>query len=91
MSQRIIVPPIDVDITIVIPLPCSQQYDRVGQFFKEAFEVDLTLTVKQEAIRKMARQFAENELAPIAREIDAERRFPWEVIVVKGDIRSEIA
>ena len=53
--------------------------------------MDLTLTVKQKAIRKMARQFAENELAPIAREIDAERRFPWEVIVVKGDIRSEIA
>ena len=43
--------------------------------------MDLTLTVKQKAIRKMARQFAENELAPIAREIDAERHFPREVIV----------
>ena len=52
--------------------------------------MDLTLTVKQKAIRKMARQFAENELAPIAREIDAERRFPWEVIVVKGYVRSEL-
>jgi len=48
--------------------------------------VDLTLTLKQKAIRKMARQFAENELAPIAREIDAERRFPWEVIEKMGPL-----
>jgi len=48
--------------------------------------VDFTLTLKQKAIRKMARQFAESELAPIAREIDAERRFPWEVIEKMGPL-----
>ena len=48
--------------------------------------MDLTLTLKQKAIRKMARQFAENELAPISREIDAERRFPWEVIEKMGPL-----
>jgi alkylation response protein AidB-like acyl-CoA dehydrogenase len=48
--------------------------------------VDLTLTMKQKAVRKMARQFAEGELAPIAREIDAERRFPWEVIEKMGPL-----
>lgn len=48
--------------------------------------MDLTLTLKQKAIRKMARQFAENELAPIAREIDAERRFPWEIIEKMGPL-----
>ena len=53
--------------------------------------MDLTLTVKQKAIRKLAHQFVENELAPIAREIDAEWHFPREVIVVKRDVRSEIA
>lgn len=44
------------------------------------------MTLKQKAIRKMARQFAESELAPIAREIDAERRFPWEVIEKMGPL-----
>lgn len=48
--------------------------------------MDFTLTLKQKAIRKMARQFAESELAPIAREIDAERRFPWEVIEKMGPL-----
>ncbi len=48
--------------------------------------MDLTLTLKQKAIRNMARKFAENELAPIAREIDAERRFPWEVIEKMGSL-----
>ena len=35
----------------------------------------------------MTRQFAESELAPIAREIDAERRFPWEVIEKMGRLK----
>ncbi len=48
--------------------------------------MDLTLTLKQKAIRKMVRQFTESELAPIAREIDADRRFPWEVIEKMGPL-----
>ena len=49
--------------------------------------MDFTLTLQQRAIRKMTRQFAESELAPIAREIDAERRFPWEVIENMGRLK----
>lgn len=48
--------------------------------------MDFTLTRKQRAMRSMARKFAESELALIAREIDAERRFPWEVIEKMGPL-----
>jgi alkylation response protein AidB-like acyl-CoA dehydrogenase len=51
------------------------------------FAVDFTETLKQKAVRKMARQFAEAELAPIAREIDEERRFPWEVVEKMGELK----
>jgi len=34
----------------------------------------------------MARQFAESELAPIAKEIDEEARFPWEVVERMGPL-----
>jgi butyryl-CoA dehydrogenase len=36
--------------------------------------------MKHKLIRKTVRKFAEAELGPIAAEIDAEARFPWEVI-----------
>jgi butyryl-CoA dehydrogenase len=42
--------------------------------------LDFSLSIKQKQIRQMARQFAQIELAPIAKEIDAEARFPWEVV-----------
>lgn len=42
--------------------------------------MDFTLSMEQRLIRKIARQFAEAELTPIAKEIDEEGRFPWEVI-----------
>ena len=48
--------------------------------------MNFNLTSKQKAIRKMVRQFAERELGPIAREIDSERRFPWEVIEKMGPL-----
>jgi alkylation response protein AidB-like acyl-CoA dehydrogenase len=48
--------------------------------------LDLTLSIKQKQIRRMARQFAKAELAPIAKEIDEERRFPWEAVEKMGPL-----
>ncbi|HSV57041.1 MAG TPA: acyl-CoA dehydrogenase family protein, partial [Magnetospirillaceae bacterium] len=36
--------------------------------------------MKHQVVRKAVRMFAEAELGPIAREIDREARFPWEVV-----------
>lgn len=48
--------------------------------------MDFTLSVKQKQIRQMVREFAKNELAPIAKEIDEEGRFPWEVVEKMGPL-----
>jgi len=48
--------------------------------------LDFTLSLKQKQIRRMARQFAKAELAPIAREIDEEGRFPWEAVEKMGPL-----
>lgn len=43
-------------------------------------EVDFNPCMKHKLVRKTVREFAEAELGPIAHEIDAEARFPLEVI-----------
>ena len=48
--------------------------------------MDFTLSLKQTQIRRMARQFAKAELAPIAKEIDEEGRFPWEAVEKMGPL-----
>ena len=48
--------------------------------------MDFTLSMQQKQIRRMARQFARAELAPIAREIDEEGRFPWEAVEKMGPL-----
>jgi butyryl-CoA dehydrogenase len=47
-------------------------------------DLDFTLTNRQKEIRRMARQFSKTELAPIAKEIDEEGRFPWEAVEKMG-------
>ena len=42
--------------------------------------MDFHLTKEQEMIRKMFREFAENEVKPLAEEIDETERFPMETI-----------
>jgi alkylation response protein AidB-like acyl-CoA dehydrogenase len=42
--------------------------------------VDFDLTPEQELIRKTARDFAEREIAPVAREYDRSEEFPWPVL-----------
>jgi len=48
--------------------------------------LDFTLSVQQKQVRRMARQFARAELAEIAKEIDEEGRFPWEVVEKMGPL-----
>lgn len=48
--------------------------------------MDFALSIQQKQIRRMARQFAKAELAPIAKEIDEEARFPWEVVEKMGSL-----
>lgn len=48
--------------------------------------MDFTLSIQQKQIRRMARQFAKAELAPIAKEIDEEGRFPWEAAEKMGPL-----
>jgi alkylation response protein AidB-like acyl-CoA dehydrogenase len=48
--------------------------------------LDFTLSIQQKQVRRMARQFAKAELAPIAKEIDEEGRFPWEAVEKMGPL-----
>ncbi len=42
--------------------------------------VDFRLTEEQEAVRRLAREFALNEMRPVARHYDETESFPWPVI-----------
>src|SRR3954453_3788629 len=44
------------------------------------------LTDEQTAIQRLARDFAEGEVKPIAEDIDREHRFPYEVIAKAAEI-----
>jgi len=44
------------------------------------------LTEKHEVVRRAARRFCEAELRPIAKEVDQEARFPWEVSEKMGKL-----
>src|ERR671933_2942092 len=44
------------------------------------------LTDEQRAIQRLARDFADGEVRPIAEEIDREKRFPYEVIKKAGEL-----
>jgi butyryl-CoA dehydrogenase len=48
--------------------------------------LDFTLSIQQRQIKRMARQFAKAELAAVAKEIDDEGRFPWEVVEKMGPL-----
>ena len=48
--------------------------------------MDFHLTKEQEMLRKMYRDFAENEVKPIAQEVDEEERFPEETVKKLGKL-----
>ena len=48
--------------------------------------MDFFLTEKQNIVRRSVRSFCEREIVPIARELDQEARFPWEVVEKMGKL-----
>lgn len=48
--------------------------------------MDFTLSPEHTALRRMIREFAENEVAPVAAEIDREHRVPYDVMRKLGEI-----
>jgi short/branched chain acyl-CoA dehydrogenase len=48
--------------------------------------MDFDLTDEQEAIRRLARDFAEGEVRPMAEELDREKRFPYEIVAKLGKL-----
>jgi butyryl-CoA dehydrogenase len=48
--------------------------------------MDFKLSKEQEMLRRMYRDFAQNEIKPIAAEIDEEERFPWETVKKMGEL-----
>ncbi|MBF0113060.1 MAG: acyl-CoA dehydrogenase family protein, partial [Desulfamplus sp.] len=41
--------------------------------------MDIFLTEKHKIVRHSVQDFAQKQIVPIAKEIDEEQRFPWEV------------
>jgi short-chain 2-methylacyl-CoA dehydrogenase len=48
--------------------------------------MDFDLTDEQEAIRRLARDFAEGEVRPVAEELDRDKRFPYEIVAKLGEL-----
>ena len=48
--------------------------------------MDTILSEKHRVVRRSVRRFCERELQPIAKEIDREARFPWEVVEKMGSL-----
>jgi len=48
--------------------------------------MDIYLTDEHEALRRQVREFAEAEIAPVARELDDESRFPWDNVRRMADM-----
>ena len=46
----------------------------------------LYFTEQHLAVRDMVREFARNEVGPVARELDAEGKFPWENVKRMGEL-----
>jgi alkylation response protein AidB-like acyl-CoA dehydrogenase len=48
--------------------------------------VDFQLTDEQRLLRETVREFAEQEVAPVAEELDREKRFPYELVARLGEL-----
>ncbi len=48
--------------------------------------IDFTLTEEQQAMRDLARTFAEQEIRPVAAELDEREEFPWELVRKAGEL-----
>jgi alkylation response protein AidB-like acyl-CoA dehydrogenase len=48
--------------------------------------MDFDLSPDHELIRRTVRDFAEGEVAPVAEELDREKRFPYEIVAMLGEL-----
>src|SRR4051812_8203416 len=48
--------------------------------------MDFDLTTEQQLIRRTVRDFAEAEVAPVAEDLDREKRFPYEIVAKLGEL-----
>ena len=48
--------------------------------------MDFDLTTEQQDIRRLARDFAEGEVAPVAEELDRTKSFPYEIVAKLGEL-----
>jgi alkylation response protein AidB-like acyl-CoA dehydrogenase len=48
--------------------------------------MDFDLTDEQQNIRNLVRDFAQNEVKPVAEELDREKRFPYELVAKMGEL-----
>jgi alkylation response protein AidB-like acyl-CoA dehydrogenase len=48
--------------------------------------MNFDLTDEQRAIQRLARDFAQNEVKPVAEELDKEKRFPYEIVAKLGEL-----
>jgi short/branched chain acyl-CoA dehydrogenase len=48
--------------------------------------MDFDLSPEHELIRRTVRDFAEQEVAPVAEELDREKRFPYEIVAKLGEL-----
>ncbi|HEY1358335.1 MAG TPA: acyl-CoA dehydrogenase family protein [Thermoleophilaceae bacterium] len=48
--------------------------------------MNLDLTDEQQNIRRLVRDFADNEVKPVAEELDREKRFPYEIVEKLGEL-----
>src|SRR5258708_5813670 len=57
--------------------PCSQEGHRM---------IDFTLTDEQQAMQQLAHTFADEEIRPVAAELDEHEEFPWELVKKAGEL-----
>src|SRR3954453_11511376 len=48
--------------------------------------MDFDLTTEQQLIQETVRDFARNEVAPVAEDLDREKRFPYEIVAKLGEL-----
>jgi acyl-CoA dehydrogenase len=53
---------------------------------RHAMSIDFTLSDEQREIQALAHTFAEEEIRPVAAELDEREEFPWELVKKAGDL-----
>ena len=48
--------------------------------------MEFSYSREQEMVKKMLKEFAETEIAPISEEIDAEAKYPYETVAKLGQL-----